>query len=306
MPTIALIQTRVSPDKKDAIRHMETRIREAAASGAQVMLLPELFASPYFCQEEDHAFFALSEASDGPTVSGMAVLAKELGVVIVVPFFERVAAGVYFNTAAVIDADGTVLGQYRKMHIPDDPGFYEKFYFAPGDLGYQVFPTRYGNIGVLICWDQWYPEAARLTALRGADILVYPTAIGWHPQEKVVHGEMQFQAWQRVQLGHAVANGVFVAAINRVGFEKRCPEANDVDPVVEKCQPFEGIDFWGRSFLAGPQGEILAQAAESVETLLYDVDFSRIETIRQHWPFFRDRRIDSYADITKRYIGLQG
>lgn len=292
MTKVALIQTRVSVTKQTAIMHMETRIREAAAQGARVMLLPELFASPYFCQEEDHAFFGLSEAFQGPTVSGMAALAKLLGVVIVVPFFERVAAGVYFNTAAVIDADGAVLGQYRKMHIPDDPGFYEKFYFAPGDLGYQVFATQYGNIGVLICWDQWYPEAARLTALRGADILVYPTAIGWHPDEKAAHGETQYTAWQRVQLGHAVANGVFVAAINRVGFEK--------NPIKET-----GIEFWGRSFLAGPQGEILAQAGEGDdETLIHDVNFGQIETVRQHWPFLRDRRIDSYGDITKRYIGI--
>lgn len=292
MPKVALIQTRVSVNKQDAIAHMETRIREAAAAGAQVMLLPELFASPYFCQEEEHAFFGLAEAFHGPTVLGMAALAKALGVVIVVPFFERVAAGVYFNTAAVIDADGTLLGRYRKMHIPDDPGFYEKFYFAPGDLGYQVFATRYGNIGVLICWDQWYPEAARLTALRGADILVYPTAIGWHPDEKAQYGETQYNAWQRVQLGHAVANGVFVAAINRVGFEK--------NPVKDT-----GIEFWGRSFLAGPQGEILAQAGErDDETLIQDLNFAQIETVRQHWPFLRDRRIDSYGEITKRYIGL--
>ena len=291
MTKVALIQTRVSVHKQAAIMHMETRIREAAAQGAHVMLLPELFASPYFCQEEDHAFFALSESQHGPTVSGMAALAKELSVVIVVPFFERVAAGVYFNTAAVIDADGTVLGQYRKMHIPDDPGFYEKFYFSPGDLGYKVFSTRYGNIGVLICWDQWYPEAARLTALRGADILVYPTAIGWHPDEKAAHGETQYNAWQRVQLGHAVANSVFVAAINRVGFEK--------NPIKET-----GIEFWGRSFLAGPQGELLAQAGEGDdETLIHELDFGKIETVRQHWPFLRDRRIDSYGEMTKRYIG---
>lgn len=292
MTKVALIQTRVSPDNQQAMSHMESRIRSAEAEGARVMLLPELFASPYFCQEEDHSFFSLSEAADGPTVSKMRDLAKELSVVIVVPFFERVAAGVYFNTAAVIDADGTVLGQYRKMHIPDDPGFYEKFYFSPGDLGYKVFATRYGNIGVLICWDQWYPEAARLTALRGADILVYPTAIGWHPDEKAAHGETQYTAWQRVQLGHAVANGVYVAAINRVGFEK--------NPIKDT-----GIEFWGRSFLAGPQGEILAQAGErDDETLIEDVDFSHIETVRQHWPFLRDRRIDSYGDITKRYIGI--
>jgi N-carbamoylputrescine amidase len=292
MTKVALIQTRVSPDKQQAMSHMESRIRAAAAEGAQVMLLPELFASPYFCQEEDHSFFALSESEHGPTVSRMAALAKELSVVVVSPFFERVAAGVYFNTAAVIDADGSVLGQYRKMHIPDDPGFYEKFYFSPGDLGYKVFPTRYGNIGVLICWDQWYPEAARLTALRGADILVYPTAIGWHPDEKSAHGETQYNAWQRVQLGHAVANGVFVAAINRVGFEK--------NPTKDT-----GIEFWGRSFLAGPQGDILAQATErDDETLIHDVDFSHIETVRQHWPFFRDRRVDSYSEMTKRYIGM--
>lgn len=294
MTKVALIQTRVSVNKQAAITHMESRIREAAAQGARVMLLPELFASPYFCQEEDHAFFGLAEAFQGPTVLGMAALAKSLGVVIVVPFFERVAAGVYFNTAAVIDADGTVLGKYRKMHIPDDPGFYEKFYFSPGDLGYQVFATRYGNIGVLICWDQWYPEAARLTALRGADILVYPTAIGWHPEEKAQYGETQYNAWQRVQLGHAVANGVFVAAINRVGFEK--------NPIKDT-----GIEFWGRSFLAGPQGDILAQAGErDDETMIQDVNFGQIETVRQHWPFLRDRRIDSYGEITKRYIGLSG
>lgn len=321
MTRLALLQTTVPNNKSTAIAQMTQRIREAAAQGAQIMCLPELFASPYFCQEEDHRFFALSEAANGHTVTHMTSLAAELGVVIVVPFFERVMPGVYFNSTAVIDADGTNLGTYRKMHIPDDPGFYEKFYFAPGDLGYRVFETRFAKIGVLICWDQWYPEAARLTTLKGAELLIYPTAIGWHPQEKAQYGETQFNAWQRVQLGHAIANGVYVATVNRVGFEPRDQKdesceagANATAKGDQKGQallkntslagdkPCDGIEFWGRSFLSGPQGEILQQAGETEETLYHQIDFSHIETVRQHWPFLRDRRIETFGDITKRYL----
>jgi N-carbamoylputrescine amidase len=266
------------------------RISAAADQGARLICLPELFRSRYFCQSEDSDRFALAEPIPGPTTTRLEAVAKERDVVIVASLFERRAAGIYHNTAVVLDGRNGYVGMYRKMHIPDDPRYYEKFYFTPGDLGFRSFATRAGNIGVLICWDQWYPEAARLTALAGADILIYPTAIGWHPEEKDALGEQQFAAWQTVQRGHAVANGSFVMSINRTGFEPAAPDAG-------------GIEFWGRSFIAGPSGEMLCEADAAHEsTLIADLDIARVEQTRIHWPFFRDRRIDAYGDIGRRYL----
>ncbi len=265
------------------------RVEAAAARGAQIVCTQELFLSPYFCQSEDYAAFALAEPVPGPTTAAFQAVAKKLGIVIVVSLFERRAPGLYHNTAAVIDADGSLLGIYRKMHIPDDPLFYEKFYFTPGDTGFRAWQTRFGRIGVLICWDQWYPEAARLTALQGAEILFYPTAIGWHPSEKAALGARQHAAWETIQRSHAVANGCYVAAVNRVGHE--APAGG------------EGLEFWGQSFVAGPQGELLAKAgACSEETLLVPVELGALDSVRTHWPFLRDRRIDAYADLGKRFL----
>jgi N-carbamoylputrescine amidase len=263
-------------------------VRDAAARGAQIICLQELFRSRYFCQSEDHAQFALAEPVPGPSTETLGALARELGVVIIASLFERRAAGLYHNTAAVLDADGRYLGKYRKMHIPDDPLFYEKFYFTPGDLGFQVFQTRFAKVGVLICWDQWYPEAARLTAMRGADILFYPTAIGWLPAEKEQHGAAQHTSWETIQRSHAVANGCYVVSVNRTGFE----------PAVDG-----GIEFWGQSFVANPYGEVVARAAtEHEETLVVRCDLAQIGEARIYWPFLRDRRIDAYDDLTRRYI----
>ncbi|MFN7343926.1 MAG: carbon-nitrogen hydrolase, partial [bacterium] len=261
--------------------------RDAAARGAQIVCLQELFNTPYFCITQDTELFNLAEAVPGPTTDVLAPLAKELGVVIIVPVFEKRGPGLYHNTAAVIDADGTVLGKYRKMHIPQDPGFEEKFYFTPGDLGYRVWDTKFGRIGVLICWDQWYPEAARMTALMGAEILFYPTAIGWLPSEKAALGKAQHCAWETVQRGHAVANGCFLAAVNRVGTEQQS-------------------EFWGQSFVANPYGEIVAKASVTdEEILIVECDLQAVEDFRRIWPFFRDRRIDTYAPLTKRYLDEQ-
>jgi len=261
----------------------------AARKGAQIICTQELFRSQYFCQSEDHKYFKLAERIPGPSTDAFSKLARKHGVVVIASLFEKRAAGVYHNTAAVIDADGSLLGIYRKMHIPDDPLFYEKFYFTPGDLGFRAWQTRHGKIGVLICWDQWYPEAARLTALQGAQILFYPTAIGWHPAEKVKQGAKQHDAWQTIQRAHAIANGCFVAAVNRVGHEK--PAGGD------------GIEFWGQSFVAGTSGEILAKASASKEeTLIVPVDLAALDTTRTHWPFLRDRRLDAYGDLTKRLV----
>ncbi len=263
--------------------------REAAAQGAQIVCLPELFRSLYFCQSEDHDHFQLAEPIPGPSTEALAKLAKELGVVIIASLFERRAAGLYHNTTAVLDADGAYLGKYRKMHIPDDPLFYEKFYFTPGDLGFQVFPTAQANCGVLICWDQWYPEAARLTALQGADVLFYPTAIGWHPAEKEPYGKAQHESWELIQRSHAVANGCYVVAVNRTGHEG---EAGG------------GIDFWGQSFACDPSGQVIARASvDREEVLVVPIDKAKIEFARKHWPFLRDRRIDAYAPITERWLG---
>ncbi|MBA2623544.1 MAG: carbon-nitrogen hydrolase [Chthoniobacterales bacterium] len=264
-------------------------IGEAAGKGAEIVCLPELFRSQYFCQSEDHANFALAEAVPGPTTTRLEQVAREHKVVIVASLFEKRAAGVYHNTAAIIDSDGKFLGKYRKMHIPDDPAFYEKFYFTPGDLGFKAWPTQRGNIGVCVCWDQWYPEAARLTALRGAQLLFYPTAIGWHPAEKEKYGKAQHSSWETMQRSHAIANGCFVAAVNRVGHES--PAGGS------------GIEFWGQSFLCAPSGEIIAKGSiDQEEIVLADVEWGRVDEHRTHWPFLRDRRIDAYAGIEQRMI----
>ena len=287
--TIALVQMRCGAEPAENLERAIAFIRDAAAKGAQIVCLPELFRSRYFCQQEDHANFALAEEIPGPTTERLGEVAGELGVVIVASLFEKRAAGVYHNTAAVIDADGRFLGKYRKMHIPDDPAFYEKFYFTPGDLGFKAWPTQKGNIGVCVCWDQWYPEAARLTALRGAQLLFYPTAIGWHPAEKEKFGAAQHSAWETIQRSHAIANGCYVAAVNRVGHEAPYGEP--------------GIEFWGQSFICGPTGEILAKASTDREEIVQaEVAWSGIDEQRTHWPFLRDRRIDAYAGIEQRLI----
>jgi N-carbamoylputrescine amidase len=285
--TVGLIQTHCSPDPKDNLARTVQLVEEAANRGAQIICTQELFRSQYFCQSEDHANFALAEPIPGPSTDAFRAVARKRGVVIVASLFEKRAAGLYHNTAAVIDADGQLLGVYRKMHIPDDPLYYEKFYFAPGDLGFRAWSTRFGRIGVLVCWDQWYPEAARLTAMQGAEILFYPTAIGWHPTEKEQHGKTQQEAWETIQRGHAIANGCFVAVPNRVGLEQ--PVGGD------------GLQFWGQSFVAGTSGEILAKAApDREEIVLAELDLGKVDVTRTHWPFFRDRRIDAYSDLTKR------
>jgi N-carbamoylputrescine amidase len=264
-------------------------IRDAAKDGAQLVCLPELFRSQYFCQTEDHANFELAETIPGESTDSLGELARELRVVIVASLFERRAAGVYHNTAVVLGTDGEIAGKYRKMHIPDDPAFYEKFYFTPGDLGFQSFNTAHGNVGVCVCWDQWYPEAARLTALRGAEILFYPTAIGWHPREKANYGTAQHSAWETMQRSHAIANGCYVAACNRVGHE--APPGG------------EGVEFWGQSFVCAPSGEIIAKGSvDREEIVVADVEWKRVNEHRTHWPFLRDRRIDAYAGLQQRLI----
>jgi len=285
---IGLVQMRMGDDVAANMAGAVAGVRAAASQGAQIICLPELFRSRYFCQSEEHVNFALAEPVPGPSTEVFCALARELGVVIVASLLEKRAEGLYHNTAAVIDADGSYLGKYRKMHIPDDPLFYEKFYFTPGDLGFKVFPTRFGRVGVLICWDQWYPEAARLTALRGADLLFYPTAIGWHPAEKAEYGVAQHQSWETIQRSHGVANGCYVVSVNRTGHEG---------------DPAGGIEFWGQSFLSDPSGTILAKApVAEPATLVTPVDLARLDVQRTHWPFLRDRRIDAYGEITKRYI----
>ena len=287
---IGLVQMRCTDDARENQAVAEDGIREAAKRGAKVVCLPELYRSLYFCQSEDHANFKLAEAIPGPSTKALGTLAKKLKIAIVGSLFERRAAGVYHNTAVVLDADGRHIGTYRKMHIPDDPLYYEKFYFTPGDLGFQAFDTKHGRIGTLVCWDQWYPEAARLTALAGADILFYPTAIGWHPAEKATFGAAQVDAWRTIQRSHAIANGVFVASPNRIGHE-------DDEPGTQ------GIEFFGHSFIADPFGQVLAQASTGKEEILFaQIDPARQETVRQHWPFLRDRRVDAYAPITARHL----
>ena len=286
---LGLIQSRCSPDPRENFARASKHIAEAAQQGARIICTQELFRSQYFCQTEKHEYFKLAEPIPGPSSRAMQKLARKRKVVIIASLFEKRAAGVYHNTAAIIDADGSLLGIYRKMHIPDDPLFYEKFYFAPGDLGFRAWQTGRGKIGVCICWDKWYPEAARLTALQGAGILYYPTAIGWHPAEKAEHGVNQHSAWETIQRSHAIANGCFVAAVNRVGLEK--PDGG------------AGIEFWGQSFVAAPSGKILAKAsADREEILLAEVDLGQVDVTRTHWPFLRDRRIDAYGTMTKRWI----
>jgi N-carbamoylputrescine amidase len=285
---VGLVQMRCDADPEVNLERAAGRIREAAARGAQIVCLQELFRSHYFCQREDAALFDLAEPIPGPATERLGQVAREAGVVVVASLFERRAAGLYHNTAAVLDADGHLLGIYRKMHIPDDPLFYEKYYFTPGDIGFRTFDTRFGRIGVLVCWDQWYPEGARLTALRGAEILFYPTAIGWHPSEKAEFGIAQHQAWDLMQRSHAVANGVYVAAVNRVGHEGAAGG---------------GLEFWGASFVSDPFGQVLTRAAhDREEILVVECSRRRMEEVRRNWPFLRDRRIDAYGDITKRFI----
>jgi len=287
---VALVQMAMGADPRENLEKGVERLRAAARGGARVVCLPELFRTRYFCQTEETAFFDLAEPIPGPTTDALSAAARDAGVVVIAPVFERRAPGVCHNSAAVIDADGTIAGVYRKMHIPDDPAFYEKFYFTPGDLGFRAFDTRAGSIGTLICWDQWYPEGARLTALAGASVLFYPTAIGWHPREKREQGELQRDAWRTVQRGHAVANGVYVAAVNRVGHE--IPAGGG-----------DGIEFWGSSFLCDPQGAVLVEASADREEILFaEVDPARIEEVRRNWPFLRDRRIDAYGGITSRVL----
>ncbi len=287
--TLGLVQTSCSANPDENFRRTLARAEQAARDGANIICTQELFRSQYFCQSENHDYFKLAEPIPGPSTDAFCKLAKRRGVVIVASLFEKRASGLYHNTAAIIDADGSLLGIYRKMHIPDDPLYYEKFYFTPGDLGFRAWQTKFARIGVLICWDQWYPEAARLTALQGAEILFYPTAIGWHPGEKKEYGVNQHGAWETIQRGHAVANGCYVAVANRIGLEK--PIGGD------------GIEFWGQSFVAGTSGQILAKASVNrEENLLVPVDLKKVDVTRTHWPFLRDRRIDAYGDLTKRLI----
>ncbi|MGF1451204.1 MAG: carbon-nitrogen hydrolase [Opitutales bacterium] len=286
---LGMIQYAMVLDAAENVAKATDYVREAAAAGAQVICLPELFHTPYFCKIENTALFDYAEPQDGPSVSAMRSLAAELGVVIVVPYFERRAPGLYHNSAAVVDSDGTMLGHYRKMHIPQDPGFEEKFYFTPGDQGFRAWQTRFGKLGVLICWDQWYPEGARLTALAGADLLLYPTAIGWLPSEKDALGTAQHTAWETVQRGHAVANGCYLAAINRVGTEGF---HGDNEPT----------EFWGRSFLSDCYGQVVYRMDTSAEGVaVCELDLRAQEDFRRIWPFFRDRRIDAYGEIAQRW-----
>ena len=287
---IGLVQSRCSENLDENVAKTISGIRNAAERGAQFVCTQELFRSTYFCQREDAENFQMAESIPGPTTSLLQAEARSLGVVIVGSLFEERAPGLYHNTAVVIDADGSLLGTYRKMHIPDDPGFYEKYYFAHGDQGFRVWKTKFGTIGVLICWDQWYPEAARLTALQGAEILFYPTAIGWLPREKKSVGAIQMDAWRTIQRSHAIANGCYVAAVNRVGHET--------------SPPGDGIDFWGGSFVAGTSGQILAEASLSDEAVLVtEIDLAMIRQTRVEWPFYRDRRIDAYDGLDQRYLG---
>jgi N-carbamoylputrescine amidase len=285
-----LVQMSCSPSPDENLQKAAALVEDAAQRGAEIVCLPELFRSQYFCQREDARLFDLAETVPGATTETLGRVAKARGVVIVAPLFERRAPGIYHNSAAVIDASGEVVGLYRKMHIPDDPAYYEKFYFTPGDLGFRAFDTQVGRIATLICWDQWFPEGARLAALRGPSILFYPTAIGWHPAEKEQFGPAQRDAWRTIQRGHAIANGVYVAAVNRVGFEKTSTAS-------------AGLEFWGSSFICDPFGVVLAEASTGrEEILLAEIDLARLEDVRRNWPFLRDRRIDAYAGITNRLL----
>jgi N-carbamoylputrescine amidase len=288
---VGLVQTACTADPKKNLTLTLQRVEQAAKRGAKIICTQELFRSQYFCQSEDHEHFKLAESIPGPSTDAFCKIAKRHKAVIIASLFERRAAGLYHNTAAIIDADGSLMGLYRKMHIPDDPLYYEKFYFTPGDLGFKAWQTRYAKIGVLICWDQWYPEGARLTAMQGAEILFYPTAIGWHPGEKAKYGTRQHGAWETIQRAHAVANGCYVCVPNRIGLEKIKGVGGD------------GIEFWGQSFIAGTSGEILTKAStDKEEILIHDLDLANVDTTRTHWPFLRDRRIDAYGNLTKRFV----
>jgi len=279
---IALIQMKMSSDTKKNMNVAIKKIKEASKKKAKVICLPELFLSNYFCQVEKHSNFNLAEKIPGQTTDALSSLAKELKIIIIAPIFEKKTSGIYHNSCVVINEKGKIIGKYRKMHIPDDPQYYEKFYFTPGDLGFKSFKTNYGKLGTLICWDQWFPEAARLTSLQGAEILFYPTAIGWHPKEKKRFGKSQLNSWISIQRSHAIANGVYVAAVNRVGLEK---------------QGSKKLEFWGNTIVFDPSGNIVASAKQKEKTLICDIDFKKVENVRRHWPFFRDRRIDQYKGI---------
>lgn len=287
---VALLQRGATKQPQENLQSASSQIGEAAEKGASLICLPELFLSEYFCQTEDNEWFDLAEPIPGPTSIAIGKLAKQTQTVIIAPIFEKRTEGLYHNSVVAMDKTGEMVGHYRKMHIPDDPGYYEKFYFTPGDLGFQVFETSIGKIGSLICWDQWFPEAARIASLKGAHLLVYPTAIGWHPEEKDKEGKLQYEAWKTIQRGHAIANGVYVAAINRIGHEK--PEESGA-----------GIEFWGQSFLCDPQGTVLSEGSiDGEEILISEVDLVHLENIRRNWPFLRDRRIDAYPPICERYL----
>ncbi len=292
---IALIQMACSPDADENVRRAVEFIGEAAGKGADVVCLPELFRTQYFCQREDAALFDLAEPIPGPTSEAMAAAAKKYGVVLLASLFEKRAPGLYHNTSVIYERDGSTLGKYRKMHIPDDPLYYEKFYFTPGDLGFRAFDSSAGRIATLVCWDQWYPEGARLTALQGPSVLFYPTAIGWHPDEKAEFGVQQHDAWKTIQRAHAIANGIYVGVVNRVGHE--------TGNVMGQSAPGKGLEFWGQSFIADPFGVVIAEASSDKEEILIgDVDLRRMEDVRRNWPFLRDRRIDAYGPIAKRFL----
>ena len=292
---VGLVQMSATPDPDQNLQRAIEHVRNAAKGGAQIVCLPELFQTQYFCQREDPALFDLAEPIPGPVTAQLSSLSKKLEIVLVASLFEKRAAGIYHNTAVIFDANGELRGIYRKMHIPDDPLYYEKYYFTPGDLGFRAFDTSVGRIGTLVCWDQWYPEGARLTALQGAHLILYPTAIGWHPSEKAEFGAAQHDAWRTIQRSHAIANGVYVAAVNRVGFENGDIRGNRA--------PGKGLEFWGGSFLCDPFGRVIAEASHDKEEILIgEVDLKSLEDIRRNWPFLRDRRIDSYAAITNRLI----
>lgn len=286
--TVGLIQSKAHKDPSLNLLLTLEKAEKAAKDGAQIICTQELFSTQYFCQSEDHSNFKIAEPIPGPITEKFQIIAQRYKVVIIVSIFEKRGSGVYHNSAAIINTDGSLLGVYRKMHIPDDPLYYEKFYFTPGDLGFQTWETTFGTIGILICWDQWYPEAARLTAMQGAEIIFYPTAIGWHPSEKSNYGKRQYDAWETIQRSHAIANGCYVASVNRTGHERTIKS--------------DGIEFWGQSFIAGTSGEVLKKANLEETTLLCDLDLGKVEVTRTHWPFMRDRRIDAYSGITKRLL----
>ena len=286
--TVGLIQAKAHKDPSLNLLLTLEKAEKAAKDGAQIICTQELFSTQYFCQSEDHSNFKIAEPIPGPITEKFQIIAQRYKVVIIVSLFEKRGSGVYHNSAAIINTDGSLLGVYRKMHIPDDPLYYEKFYFTPGDLGFQTWETTFGTIGILICWDQWYPEAARLTAMQGAEIIFYPTAIGWHPSEKSNYGKRQYDAWETIQRSHAIANGCYVASVNRTGHEHTIKS--------------DGIEFWGQSFIAGTSGEVLKKANLEETTLLCDLDLGKVEVTRTHWPFMRDRRIDAYSGITKRLL----